>query len=137
MALKHLLDTSVLTRLHRAQVQERIIEVSPGGEAGRSAMSDLEVGCSAASPADWDQLAEMIDPFPAVEIQAVDFHRALQTQRALALAGLKGRKVADLLIASCAERLGLNVLHYDRDFDHIAMVTGQSTEWIVPRGSID
>jgi hypothetical protein len=29
------------------------------------------------------------------------------------------------------------VLHYDADFDHIATVTGQPTQWIVERRSID
>ncbi|MEN8114006.1 MAG: hypothetical protein ABFS21_06425 [Actinomycetota bacterium] len=28
------------------------------------------------------------------------------------------------------------VLHYDHDFEAIAEVTGQSTEWIVPRGTV-
>ena len=28
------------------------------------------------------------------------------------------------------------VLHYDRDFDLIASVTGQDVEWIVPRGAV-
>jgi hypothetical protein len=31
----------------------------------------------------------------------------------------------------------MTVLHYDADFDKIATVTGQPTEWVVPRGSID
>ena len=30
----------------------------------------------------------------------------------------------------------LTVLHYDADFDLIAEITGQPTEWVVPRGSI-
>jgi hypothetical protein len=42
-----------------------------------------------------------------------------------------------LLIAAAAEEMGLIVLHYDADFDRISRVTGQPTEWIVPRGSID
>jgi hypothetical protein len=28
-------------------------------------------------------------------------------------------------------------VHYDHDFDHIATVAGQPTQWIVERGSID
>jgi hypothetical protein len=28
------------------------------------------------------------------------------------------------------------VLHYDKDFDLMARVTGQRTEWIVPAGSV-
>jgi len=41
-----------------------------------------------------------------------------------------------LLIATAAEAAGLVVLHYDHDFDLIAVVTGQPTEWIVPAGSV-
>ncbi len=46
-------------------------------------------------------------------------------------------KVGDLVIAAVAETAGLPVIHYDRDFDLIAEVTGQDARWVVPRGSID
>jgi hypothetical protein len=49
----------------------------------------------------------------------------------------RGRKVPELLIAAAAETEGLIVLHYDADFDRIADVTGQRSEWVVPGGSID
>jgi predicted nucleic acid-binding protein len=42
----------------------------------------------------------------------------------------------DLLIAACAESAGLTVLHYDADFDRIATLTHQPTQWVVPRGSV-
>jgi hypothetical protein len=29
------------------------------------------------------------------------------------------------------------VLHYDADFDRIAIVTGQPCEWVVSAGSVD
>jgi predicted nucleic acid-binding protein len=45
--------------------------------------------------------------------------------------------MADLLIAATAERHGVTVLHYDADYDLIAEVTGQLTQWVVPRGSAD
>jgi len=60
-----------------------------------------------------------------------------QVQRKLATDGLRGRKVPDLLIAAVAEAASLTVLHYDADFDHIASATGQPTQSIVERGSID
>lgn len=41
-------------------------------------------------------------------------------QRALAAEHLQGRKISDLVIAAVAERHGLTVLNYDRDFDLIA-----------------
>lgn len=48
----------------------------------------------------------------------------------------RGVKIADLLIAAAAEAAGLVVLHYDHDFDLIADVTGQQTEWILPAGTV-
>ena len=42
--------------------------------------------------------------------------------------------IGDLQIAAVAEQYAATVLHYDQDFDAIAEVTGQPTEWIVPRG---
>jgi len=38
-------------------------------------------------------------------------------------------------VAATAESAGLTVLHYDADFERIAEVTGQPTEWVVPRGT--
>jgi predicted nucleic acid-binding protein len=42
----------------------------------------------------------------------------------------------DLLIAAVAERERVTVLHYDADYDLIAQVTGQPTQWVVPRGAV-
>ena len=63
--------------------------------------------------------------------------RAVVVQDLLADHGQKrGAKIADLLIAAAAEAAGLVVLHYDHDFELIAGVTDQPTEWIVPAGSV-
>jgi predicted nucleic acid-binding protein len=43
----------------------------------------------------------------------------------------------DLLVAAIAESNEVTLVHYDRHFDAIAKVTGQPTEWIAPRGSLD
>jgi predicted nucleic acid-binding protein len=45
-------------------------------------------------------------------------------------------KHPDLLIAAAAESAGVPVLHYDRDFEAIAAVTGQPMRWIAPMGSV-
>jgi len=44
--------------------------------------------------------------------------------------------VMDLLTAAAAEDHGASVLHYHADFDHIAAVTGQSVDWVAPKGSV-
>jgi len=57
---------------------------------------------------------------------------------ALAVEGLhRTVKLGDLLIAAAAERAQLVVLHYDRDFDRIATITGQPTEWVAPSVTVD
>jgi predicted nucleic acid-binding protein len=63
--------------------------------------------------------------------------RALEIQRELSRRGqLRSGKLPDLLVAATAERHDVTVLHYDGDFDRIADITGQPTEWVVPAGSI-
>ncbi len=75
--------------------------------------------------------------FPIVDVVSSDLDQAKDSQRALATLGLKGRKIPDLIIAAVALRMELTVLHYDRDFGLIEQVTGQSTRWVVERGTID
>lgn len=131
-----LLDTSVLTRLRAPSILRRIEELDSDGLA-RTPMTDLEIGFSARNADEWDRLVVALGAFRRIDVEAHHFDRARQVQRELAATGLKGRKVPDLLIAAVAEATSLTVLHYDADFDHIAGATGQATQWIVERGSID
>jgi predicted nucleic acid-binding protein len=63
--------------------------------------------------------------------------RAVEVQRLLAqTAQHRTAKVVDLLTAACAEVNKLTLLHYDKDYDAIAGVTGQPTMWVVPAGSV-
>ena len=76
---------------------------------------------------------------PDLEIHKPHWQRALAVYRLLAeQGGAHHRSVGypDLLIAAAAEAAGATVLHYDEDFDRIAAITGQPTQWIVPRGSL-
>jgi len=126
----------VVTRLRAVAVRERVQALDGVGLA-RTAMTDLEVGFSARNGDEWDRLMVALDTFQLVDVDARHVARARQVQRLLAVRGLRGRKVPDLLIAAVAEATARTVLHYDADFDHIATVTGQATEWIVPQGSVD
>jgi hypothetical protein len=40
------------------------------------------------------------------------------------------------MVAAIADVEGLTVLHYDDDFDIIAVITGQPTEWVVAPGTV-
>jgi predicted nucleic acid-binding protein len=137
MALTHLLDTSVLTRLRERTVREAIEEMTRRGELARAGISDLEIGFSARNAKEWDRLTDALEVFELVESTAEHVRRARQMQRLLASKHQRGRKVPDLLVAAAAEIRGLAVLHYHGDFDLIAAATGQSCRWVVPAGSID
>jgi predicted nucleic acid-binding protein len=64
--------------------------------------------------------------------------RALEVQGDLARRGQhRAVRLPDLLVAAIAEQSNLVVLHYDRDFDRVAAVTGQVCEWVVPPGTAD
>lgn len=137
MALTHLVDTSVLTRVREPSVRAAIEPRLMLGELARAGVSDLELGYSARTAREWDGVMGSLEMFALAETTAEHVRRARQVQRALAARSQRGRKIPDLLIAAAAEAAGLTVLHYDADFDRIARVTGQPCEWVVPAGSID
>lgn len=137
MALTHVVDTSVLTRLYASEIRAVIEPKLYRGELARASISDLEIGFAARSATEWDALAKSLRAFDLIETASDHIRRALQVQRLLAKRHQRGRKLPDLLIAAAAELRGLAVLHYDADFDRIATVTGQSAEWVVKAGSVD
>lgn len=132
-----MLDTSVLTRLGEPAVRDVVEPLASIGRAARASISDLEIGYSACNAAEWDELTDALDAFEMIETSAEHLQRARQVQRLLAANSQRGRKIPDLLIAAAAELAGYTVLHYDADFDLIASVTGQPSQWVVPSGSID
>ena len=137
MVLTHLVDTSVVTRVAQPEVAARLGGLLRARDVGCTSMTALEVGFSARTAAEFDALTRALDVFELVPVEEGDFRRAHLVQRMLARQGQRGRKIPDLLIAAVSERLGLTVLHYDRDFELIAEITGQPHEWVVPAGTID
>ena len=135
--MSHLLDTSVLTRLGEPSVRAVVEPLATIGRAARAGISDLEIGYSARNVREWDALVGALDAFVLVETTADHLERARQVQRLLAANSQRGRKIPHLLIAAAAEQAGHTVLHYDADFDLIAAMTGQPSQWVVPQGSID
>ena len=82
-------------------------------------------------------MREARSAWPFVVMDQAVLDRAVAVQDALAeRSQQRGAKLADLLIAAAAEAAGLVVLHYDHDFELIAEITGQTTEWIVPAGTV-
>jgi predicted nucleic acid-binding protein len=137
VALTHLLDTSVVSRLGVAEVRAVVDPLAHTGRLGRAGITDLEVGYGSRNAREWDQDMADLSVFELVETSVDHVRRARQVQRLLASRSQRGRKVPDLLIAAAAEAAGLTLLHYDNDFVLIARVTGQPCQWVVPAGTID
>ncbi len=79
---------------------------------------------------------EQLDQAPFGE---ADWQRALDIgQRLVEKGGSLHRapSLTDAVVAVAAQQADLTVLHYDKDFDLIAEVTGQPCEWIAPKGTV-
>jgi len=129
-------DTSALARRSDPLVASRLDPLLEAGLVARCSITDLEAGFSSRSPVAHRRMRAERATWPFAPLSQDVLTRAVEVQDALAARSRhRGAKIADLLIAAAAEANDLVVLHYDRDFEVIADVTRQRTEWIVPAGS--
>ena len=134
---RYLVDTSVLGRAHQELVGERLEGMARGGRLWTCRLIDLEVVYGSRAR-DAGAVASERIALPEAPITPAVMDRALRVAVAMAAAGEhRGAKPVDLVVAAAAEAEGLTVLHYDADYERIAEVTGQPTEWVAPRGSLD
>lgn len=98
----------------------------------------LEYLRGARSQSEYDRFDSSLRAFPSVPIEPADWDRARVVFRELAGVSSGYQRsvpIPDALIAATAERHGLTVAHFDRDFDRIATITGQPTRWVSTRPS--
>ncbi len=134
-----LADTSAWHRADRGAVGDLWGRLLADDALATCAQVRLEILFSARSADDYDRLASELAALHHLPCGTEQFERALEVQQMLAhQAALHHRsvKIADLVIAACAEAGEATVWHYDEDFDRIATLTGQPAEWVVPRGSL-
>ena len=122
-------------RYHSSDAADRLDRDIAAGRLAVCEVVALELLYSARSVADYHALSEALAALPWIPTTQDALRRAIEVQGALAAKGQHRRPLPDLMIAATAELAGAVVLHYDHDFDLIAEVTGQETEWIVPRGT--
>ncbi len=133
----YLVDTSVLARARQDIVGERLEHLARSGALWTCRLVDLEVGYASRARDVAAVIAER-RALPAAPITPAIMDRAVHVGGLLAGAGRhRGAKPADLVIAAAAEAAGLTVLHYDADYQRIARVTRQPTEWVAPAGSLN
>jgi predicted nucleic acid-binding protein len=93
----------------------------------------LEVGYSARSGNDLRAGLRQppVSAMPVEYLTPAIEDRAVEVLTLLADRGQhRAPSVPDLIIAATAELAGLTVLHRDKDFDLIAIITGQPAEWL-------
>jgi predicted nucleic acid-binding protein len=132
-------DTSAWHHAARPQVANQWLTALSADQVGICDQVRLEILYSARSAADYDTLADELDGLTRIPIDTETYTRAYQVQRELAhVGGLHHRsvKIADLIIAAAAEFSGTILWHYDEDYDRVAAITGQHTEWIASHGTL-
>jgi hypothetical protein len=135
--MRYLVDTSVLACARQEVVGDRLESLARAGRLWTCGLIDLEVVYGSRAR----DVAEVIEERRAMAeapITSEVIRRAVQVAGSMAASGLHRRAMpVDLVIAASAEAAALTVLHYDDDYDRIASVTGQPTEWVAPAGSLD
>jgi predicted nucleic acid-binding protein len=134
----YLADTSVyvLQRKHE-QVRRRFEQLLIDGRLAGCQMVSLEFLNNAPDPKTYETLWGALHGHRWIDVTSEAMSRALANHRALAqVSRHRHFKLPDLIIAATAEVRGAVVLHYDQDFDRIAAITGQPTEWVAPQGSL-
>jgi predicted nucleic acid-binding protein len=126
-----LIDKSALVRLAQSPDAQDWVNRITRGLVRVCTVTLLEVGYSGRTAVEVRQAPSQppLNQMPVEYLTPAIEQRALEVQALLADRGQhRSASIADLLIAACAERTNLTVLHVDRDFDLIAAATGQPVE---------
>lgn len=139
---RYLIDNSVWARLSTAPevvaALKALVDLADPESLLVCAPIAIELGFGARTGPDHAVLREQLAAFAQCpEHPSAD--DALDIQGRLWNGGLlRSAGAMDTLIAAYAIRNDATLLHYDRDFEHIASVEPEfRQQWIVPRGSID
>lgn len=121
----YLVDTSLWIETFRARNPLRLEGVAPFDEIVTCLPIIQEVLQGFRDEQAFRLARESMFSLPVVEspLTAGVFEEAVALYRSARRQGLTVRSSADCLIASCALRHGLEVVHRDRDFDIIARVS--------------
>jgi predicted nucleic acid-binding protein len=134
----YLADTSAFVARHRhPQVLRRFDTLLAEGRLVACQMTALEYLNNAPDPKGYEVIWRTLHGQRWLDVTTAAMDRALAVHRELAATNQhRNFSLPDLIIAATAELNGATVLHYDADYDRIAAVTGQPTEWVVPQGSL-
>ncbi|MFJ7593070.1 PIN domain nuclease [Streptomyces sp. NPDC097617] len=135
---RYLIDKSALARWTKPSVREVLKPLHERYLLAVCQPTEYEMIHSARDNAEATRMSTWLRAFDYLHGGDDTFTRALEIQRHALNAGFhRALSLPDLLIAATAELNRRTVLHYDGDFDMIASLTDQPTEWVVPPGSAD
>lgn len=134
----YLADTSALARLRHQAVAAVLGPLIEAGLVATCGVIEFELGWATRTAAELGQLrADRDIGYEWLASHDEDWRRALEIQATLWRQGqIRAVGLPDLLIAAVAERERVTVIHYDSDYDLIAHITRQPTQWVVPRGTV-
>ncbi|WP_155054777.1 PIN domain nuclease [Streptomyces blattellae] len=137
-AAAYLVDTSALVRVLKRPARDLWEKPLEEGLIARCPVTEVEFLYSARNAEDRAELVQDLDAlFGWTPLDDRTVTRAWDVQRELTEKGRhRSAGAVDLLVAATAELQGLTMLHYDNDFETIASVTGQPTQWLAPPGSL-
>jgi len=135
---RYLIDRSALARWAKPSVKEVLKPLHERYLLAVCQPTEYEMIHSARDSSEATLISTWLRAFDYLRSGDDTFTRALEIQRNALNAGFhRALSLPDLLIAATAAQHRRTVLHYDGDFDMIASLTGQPTEWVVPPGSAD
>jgi hypothetical protein len=135
----YLVDTSALARWEAPTVAAVLDPALSAGLLWTCPAIELEVLFSCRNVDDFAVvLAERAIAYRHADFEPAVGQVAVELQEALARKGaLRSAGPIDLLIAAVAIHRGLTVLHFDADFETLALADPRlSHQWVVPRGSL-
>lgn len=126
-----LIDKSALVRLASSADPEQWAARIERGLVRIATVTRLEVGYSARSGPDLRSDLRR----PPLAVMPVEYQTPVIEDRAVEVLTLladrgqhRAPSIPDLIVAATAELAGLTVLHFDKDFEIIAAITGQPLE---------
>jgi predicted nucleic acid-binding protein len=83
------------------------------------------------------EVTARLDAFESVPMPSELWKRARELQSLLS-ANADHRRVppVDLLIGAAAEKAGVPLVHYDRDYERLARISALQQRWLVPDGTL-
>ena len=138
MSERYLIDNSAMQRWAKPLVAAVLDDLQERGRLAICGPVEMEIMYSARNDSEARFLHRRLLGFDYLSTPDEVWDRATEIQREAIRKGFhRALSMPDLLIAATAERHGATVLHYDQDYDMIASLTGQPTQWVVSSGTAD